>query len=84
MAGHNSSGQDDSDCRTSRAAMAIDGPSVPTAADEPLVPGSPLDAAGRVIPARSHGPAPRPIAPMHTGAEDAGTLLARLRAEERH
>ncbi len=47
----------------------------------------PLDAlitAGRVIPARSHGPAPRPTTPMRTSDEDAGTLLARLRTEERY
>ncbi|WP_083341942.1 type II toxin-antitoxin system Phd/YefM family antitoxin [Mycobacterium talmoniae] len=52
----------------------------------PAKPG-PLDgliSAGRVVPARSRGVAPRPTVPMRTGDEDAGTLLARLRAEERY
>lgn len=47
----------------------------------------PLDAlisTGRVTPARSRGPAPRPTVPMHPGDDDAGVLLERLRAEERY
>jgi prevent-host-death family protein len=53
-----------------------------------IVPASagPLDAlisAGRVQPATAHGPAPRPMIPMH-GSLDAGTLLARMRADERY
>lgn len=46
----------------------------------------PLDglvSAGRVQPATVRGPAPRPTIPMH-GGPDAGTLLARMRAEERY
>ena len=46
----------------------------------------PLDAlitAGRVQPATLAGPAPRPTVPMD-GDLDAGALLKRLRAEQRH
>ena len=46
----------------------------------------PLDAlitAGRVQPATLAGPAPRPTVPM-AGDLDAGALLKRLRAEQRH
>ena len=53
-----------------------------------IVPASagPLDAlisAGRVQPATLRGPAPRPAVPMHGGL-DAGTLLRRMRDEERY
>jgi antitoxin (DNA-binding transcriptional repressor) of toxin-antitoxin stability system len=53
-----------------------------------IIPASagPLDAlisAGRVQPATVRGPAPRPTIPMR-GDLDAGTLLARMRAEERY
>jgi prevent-host-death family protein len=46
----------------------------------------PLDAlisTGRVQPATVRGPAPRPTIPMRSGL-DAGTLLERMRAEERY
>jgi prevent-host-death family protein len=46
----------------------------------------PLDAlisTGRVQPATVRGRAPRPTIPMHGGL-DAGTLLERMRAEERY
>jgi prevent-host-death family protein len=46
----------------------------------------PLDAlisTGRVQPATSHGPAPRPTIPMR-GDLDSGALLERMRAEERY
>ncbi len=43
-----------------------------------------LITAGRVVPARSSGLAPRPAVPMREGDEDAGALLARLRNEERY
>lgn len=46
----------------------------------------PLDAlisTGRVQPATVRGPAPRPTITMH-GDLDAGTLLERMRAEERY
>jgi antitoxin (DNA-binding transcriptional repressor) of toxin-antitoxin stability system len=54
-----------------------------------IVPASagPLDgliSAGRVQPATTRGPAPRPTVPMRDGREDAGTLLRRMRAEERY
>lgn len=45
----------------------------------------PLDAlisAGRVQPATTHGPAPRPTVPMRDGL-DAGALIQRMRTEER-
>ncbi|WP_230865748.1 type II toxin-antitoxin system Phd/YefM family antitoxin [Mycobacterium canetti] len=48
--------------------------------------GGPLDSpinTGRVQPATVRGPAPRPTIPMRGGL-DAGTLLERLRAEERY
>lgn len=51
----------------------------------PAQPG-PLDgliSSGRVSPARSRGLAPRPRIPMREGDEEAGALLARMRAEER-
>lgn len=53
-----------------------------------IVPASagPLDAlisAGRVEPATVRGLAPRPTVPMRGGL-DAGTLLQRMRAEERY
>ncbi|WP_082691824.1 type II toxin-antitoxin system Phd/YefM family antitoxin [Mycobacterium sp. IS-1556] len=53
-----------------------------------IIPASagPLDAlisSGRVQPATVHGPAPRPTIPMRDGL-DAGTLLERLRSEERY
>jgi prevent-host-death family protein len=53
-----------------------------------IVPASagPLDAlisAGRVLPATVHGRAPRPVVPMRGGL-DAGSLLERMRAEERY
>jgi prevent-host-death family protein len=53
-----------------------------------IVPASagPLDAlisTGRVRPAAVRGPAPRPTIPMR-GDLDAGTLLERMRAEERY
>ena len=47
--------------------------------------GGPLDAlirSGRVQPATSHGPAPRPTIPMRQGDADAGALLERMRGEE--
>ena len=47
---------------------------------------SPLDAlisTGRVQPAAVRGPAPRPTIPMR-GDLEAGTLLQRMRAEERY
>jgi len=47
----------------------------------------PLDAlisSGRVQPATSHGPAPRPTIPMRHGDPDAGALLQRMRDEERY
>ena len=46
----------------------------------------PLDAlisAGRVQPASTRGPAPRPTIALRGGV-DAGTLLERMRAEERY
>jgi prevent-host-death family protein len=46
----------------------------------------PLDqliSTGRVHPATLHGPAPRPVIPIHGGPE-AGTLLQRMRADERY
>ncbi|QUR65759.1 type II toxin-antitoxin system Phd/YefM family antitoxin [Mycobacterium spongiae] len=57
----------------------------PIARITPAFPG-PLDAlisAGRVQPATVRGQAPRPTVPMH-GGPDAGTLLERMRAEERY
>ena len=53
-----------------------------------IIPASagPLDAlisTGRVQPATVRGPAPRPKIPMRGGLE-AGTLLQRMRAEERY
>ena len=53
-----------------------------------IVPASagPLDAlisSGRVQAATARGPAPRPAIPMR-GGPDAGTLLERMRAEERY
>jgi prevent-host-death family protein len=53
-----------------------------------IIPASagPLDAlisTGRVLPATVRGPAPRPTIPMRGGL-DAGMLLQRMRAEERH
>ena len=57
----------------------------PIARITPAAPG-PLDAlisAGRVQPATARGRAPRPTVPMH-GGPDAGTLLERMRAEERY
>ena len=53
-----------------------------------IIPASagPLDALisnGRVKPATMRGPAPRPMIPMRGGL-DAGTLLRRMRAEERY
>ena len=53
-----------------------------------IIPASagPLDAlisTGRVQPAAVRGPAPRPTIPMR-GDLDAGTLLQRMRAEERY
>lgn len=39
---------------------------------------------GRVQPATVRGPAPRPSVPMVGGDADAGTLLQRMRAEERY
>lgn len=53
-----------------------------------IIPASagPLDAlisTGRVQPATVHGPAPRPTIPTRGGL-DAGTLLQRMRAEERY
>lgn len=53
-----------------------------------IVPASagPLDAlisTGRVQPATLHGPAPRPTIPIGDGL-DAGTLLERMRSEERY
>lgn len=53
-----------------------------------IVPASPrpLDAlisAGRVRPAVTQGPAPRPTWPMHDDV-DAGTLMERMRADERY
>lgn len=53
-----------------------------------IIPASagPLDAlisSGRVQPATVHGPAPRPTIPKRDGL-DAGTLLERLRSEERY
>lgn len=52
----------------------------------PAQPG-PLDrliTSGRVAPARSRGPTPRPRMPRCDGDEESGALLARLRAEERY
>lgn len=43
-----------------------------------------LIGSGRVLPARSRGPAPRPLVSMRDGDEEAGLLLAGLRAEERY
>lgn len=46
----------------------------------------PLDAlisAGRVKPATTRGPAPRPTIPMQ-GSVDAGALMEQMRAEERY
>jgi prevent-host-death family protein len=43
----------------------------------------PLIRTGRVQPAAPRGPAPRPTIPMR-GDLDAGTLLERMRAEERY
>lgn len=53
-----------------------------------IIPASagPLDSlisTGSVQPARVHGPAPRPTIPMRGGL-DSGTLLERMRAEERY
>ncbi|MGD9622240.1 MAG: type II toxin-antitoxin system Phd/YefM family antitoxin [Mycolicibacterium sp.] len=48
---------------------------------------SPLDAlitTGRVQPATTRGPAPRPTIPMHGDDLDAGALLEQMRAEERY
>ena len=42
-----------------------------------------LISTGRVQPAAVRGPAPRPTIPMR-GDVDAGTLLQRMRAEERY
>jgi prevent-host-death family protein len=42
-----------------------------------------LISTGRVQPATGRGPAPRPTIPMR-GDVDAGTLLQRMRAEERY
>ena len=47
----------------------------------------PLDAlisSGRVQPATSHGPAPRPTIALRQGDPDAGALLERMRDEERY
>lgn len=52
----------------------------------PAEPG-PLDGligSGSVLPARSRGPAPRPVVSMRDGDKEAGTVLAGLRAEERY
>jgi antitoxin (DNA-binding transcriptional repressor) of toxin-antitoxin stability system len=43
-----------------------------------------LISSGRVQPATSHGPAPRPTVPLRQGVPDAGTLLERMRGEERY
>lgn len=59
---------------------------VPVARIVPAEPG-PLDgliSAGRVVPARSRGPAPRPTVQVREGDEEAGKLLERLRTEERY
>lgn len=51
----------------------------------PAEPG-PLDgliSSGRVVSARSRGPASRPAVSVRDGDEEAGALLARLRSEER-
>ncbi|MEV0669367.1 type II toxin-antitoxin system prevent-host-death family antitoxin [Mycobacterium sp. NPDC050441] len=53
-----------------------------------LVPAKPrpldrLIGAGRVTPARTRGPAPRPTVSMRIGDEEAAMSIARLRAEER-
>jgi prevent-host-death family protein len=53
-----------------------------------IVPASagPLDdlvSAGRVLPATTHGNAPRPTIPMENGP-DAGALLSQMRETERH
>jgi prevent-host-death family protein len=47
----------------------------------------PLDAlisSGRVQPATSHGPTPRPAIAMRQGDPDAGSLLERMRDKERY
>lgn len=51
----------------------------------PAAPGplSALITAGTVNPAAMRGPAPRPTVPMRD-SPDAGTLLARMRGEERY
>ena len=43
-----------------------------------------LISTGRVQPATVTGPAPRPTIPMRGRGLDAGTLLRRMRAEERY
>lgn len=39
---------------------------------------------GKLHPATTHGLAPRPTIPMVDGADSAGMLLQRMRAEERY
>jgi prevent-host-death family protein len=43
-----------------------------------------LVTAGRVVPARLQGPSPRQTVSVRDGDEEAGALLARLRAEGRY
>jgi prevent-host-death family protein len=43
-----------------------------------------LISSGRVVPATLHGAAPRPRLPMRDDVDDAGALLERMRAAERH